>query len=85
MLALSYSTRENASVSYLMSGIVRGLWTSEALTMCEAHDCRIDPHFRGTYSGSSPVRRLRRALTRRRLEPELAKARNSVIDLDTLS
>ena len=84
MLALSYSTRENASVSYLMSAIVRGLWTREALAMCQAHDLKIAPHFRGTYSASSPVRRLRRALTRRRLARELPLARNSVIDLDTI-
>ena len=82
MLALSYSTREHASLSYLMSGIVRGLWTPEALTMCKEHGCRIEPHFRGTYSESSPLRRLRRALTRRRLAPELAKVRDSAIDLD---
>lgn len=82
MLALSYSTRQNAAVSYLMSGIVRGLWTRDALAMCNAHNLAIAPHFRGTYSESSPVRRLRRALTRRRLETELAKVRNSVIDLD---
>lgn len=82
MLALSYSTRENASLSYLMSGIVRGLWTREALAMCKEHGFRIEPHFRGTYSPSSPVRRLRRALTRRRLAGELEKVRDSVIDLD---
>jgi hypothetical protein len=82
MLALSYSTRENASLSYLMSGIVRGLWTREALAMCKEHGFTIEPHFRGTYSESSPVRRLRRALTRRRLAVELATVRNSVIDLD---
>ena len=82
MLALSYSTRENASLSYLMSGIVRGLWTREALAMCKEHGFSIEPHFRGTYSESSPLRRLRRALTRRRLAPELAKVRDSAIDLD---
>lgn len=84
MLALSYSTRENASLSYLMSGIVRGLWTREALAMCKQHGFAIDPHFRGTYSEHSPVRRLRRALTRRRLARELAKVRESVIDLDAI-
>ncbi|HSH39285.1 MAG TPA: hypothetical protein VK993_10905 [Chthoniobacterales bacterium] len=83
MLALSYSTRENAAVSYLMSGIVRGLWTREALAMCKAEGFTIAPHFRGTYSENSPVRRLRRALTRRRLVGELAKVRNSAIDLDS--
>ena len=59
MLALSYSTRENASVSYLMSGIVRGLWTREALAMCTENGFKIAPHFRGTYSANSPLRRLR--------------------------
>ena len=82
MLALSYSTRENASLSYLMSAIVRGLWTREALAMCDAHGFAIRPHFRGTYSANSSVRRLRRALTRRRQERELAKVRGSIIDLD---
>ena len=82
MLALSYSTREHASLSYLMSGIVRGLWTREGLAMCKEHGCRIEPHFRGTYSDSSPLRRLKRALTRRRFAPAQAKVRNSVIDLD---
>ena len=85
MLALSYSTRENAALSYLMSGIVRGLWTREALAMCKAHNFIISPHFRGTYSQRSPVRRLRRALTRRRLDGELAKVRNTVIDLDAIA
>jgi hypothetical protein len=83
MLVLSYSTRENASLSYLMSGIVRGLWTPEALAMCRQHRFTIAPHFRGTYSPYSPIRRMRRALTRRRLERELAKVRNSMIDLDS--
>ena len=82
MLALSYSTRENASVSYLMSAIIRGLWTREALAMCARDKFAISPHFRGTYSSRSPVRRLRRALTRRRLQRELANVRDRVIDLD---
>ena len=84
MRVLSYSTRENASVSYLMSAIVRGLWTRDALAMCAAHNFKIDPHFRGTYSDRSAVSGLRRALTRRRLKSELARARNSVIDLDAI-
>ena len=83
MLALSYSTREHASVSYLMSGIVRGLWTREALAMFKDNGFSIEPHFRGKYSESSPLRRLRRALTRRRLGAELAKVRAGAIDLDS--
>ena len=82
MLAISYSTREDVSMPYLMSGIVRGLWTREALAMCKQNGVKIAPYFRGTYSQYSPVRRWRRAQTHRRLEQELARARAGVIDLD---
>ena len=82
MLALSYSTRENASLSYLMSAIVRGLWTPEALTMCRQHNVAITPRFRGTYSPQALARAVRKRLTQHRLERELARARSSVIDLD---
>ena len=85
MLAISYSTRENVSLPYLMSAIVRGLWTPEALAMCEKNGFSIAPHFRGTYSEYSPIRRWRRAQTRRRLEHELARLREGVIDLDAMS
>ncbi len=47
---LSYSQRANVPLPYLMSAIVRGLWTPEALAMCAAAGCEIRPHFRGTYS-----------------------------------
>jgi len=82
MLAMSYSTREGVSLPYLMSAIVRGLWTRGALAMCEQNNVRIKPHFRGTYSEYSPVRRWRRARTQRRLTKELPLARAGVIDLD---
>jgi hypothetical protein len=84
MLALSYSTRENASLPYLMSAIVRGLWTPEALAMCRENNVSITPHFRGTYSENSLVRRWRRAATRRRLAHELARVRSGVINLDSV-
>ena len=79
---VSYSTRENASLPYLMSAIVRGLWTPDALSMCAEHQLPIEPHFRATYSQNSFLRRWRRAQTRRRLATELAKVRDGVIDLD---
>jgi hypothetical protein len=82
LLALSYSTRENPAIPYLMSAVVRGLWTPEALRLCAEHDLAITPHFRGTYADYSLVRRIRRARTRARLARELACVRGSVLDLD---
>ena len=82
LLALSYSTRENPAVPYLMSAIVRGLWTSEALRMCAEHGVTIAPHFRGTYSENSLLRRVARARTRWRLPRELERARRTILDLD---
>lgn len=82
MSVLSYSTRENPAVRYLMSAIVRGLWTPEALGLCEQHTVAITPHFRGTYSENSLFRRIARARTRWRLPRELARARRTVLDLD---
>ena len=82
MLALSYHTRENAPIPYLMSAIVRGLWTPEALRMCAQNKVAIAPHFRGTYSENSLLRKIRRARTRVRLARELVQARRGVLDLD---
>ena len=82
MRMLAYSTRKDPSVPYLMSAIVRGLWTPEALRMCAEHGVAIEPHFRGTYSENSLFRRIARARTRWRLPRELARARRTVLDLD---
>lgn len=82
MFALSYSTRNNAAVPYLMSAIVRGLWTLEALHMCEHDKIAIAPHFRGTYSENALLRKIRRARTRLRLQTELTRARSGSLDLD---
>lgn len=79
---LSYRTRENAPVSYLMSAIVRGLWTRDALRMCAENGLAITPHFRGTFTENSLLRGLRRARTRKRLPRELEKARRHILDLD---
>lgn len=83
MKMLSYSTRQDAPVPYLMSAIVRGLWTREALAMCGKAGLEIRPHFRGAYSPNRLLQRLRRAQTRRGLRRELAEIRNGIIDLDT--
>src|SRR5205085_9265187 len=65
MKILSYGTRENAPISYLMSAIVRGLWTREALAMCAEAGVEIAPPLRKTYSPNEWLQGWRRALTRR--------------------
>jgi hypothetical protein len=72
MKILSYHRRENAPIRYLMSAIVRGLWTPAALELCRENGIVIEPKFRGTYTANSLLRRLRRFQTRRRLALELA-------------
>lgn len=82
MLALSYSTRENPAIPYLMSAIVRGLWTQEAMRMCAQNNLAIVPHFRGAYSENSFLRKSRLLQMRLLLSPELAQARSGILDLD---
>jgi len=82
MKFLSYSSRENVPVSYLMSAIVRGLWTKEALAMCEAEGLEISPHVRSTYSSSDLLQRLRRTRSRGRLRRELRQRRGKVVALE---
>ncbi len=76
MKIISYSTRTQVPVPYLMSAIVRSLWTPDALRMCNQNQVEIAPHFRGTYSENSLLRKIRRARTRLRLSRELAYASN---------
>ncbi len=82
MLVLSYSSREKTPIPYLMSAIVRGLWTPEALRMCAQNQVTIAPIFRGTYSENSFLRKIRRARTRMHLARELGRVRSGVLDLD---
>lgn len=82
MKILSYSTRAGAPVSYLMSAIVRGLWTPEALRLCDKEGLTIAPRFRGTYTAQPFLRRFRRARTRVRFRSAFAKQVGNVIDLD---
>ena len=72
MKILSYSTRENTPIPYLMSAIVRGLWTPEALAMCDEAGVEITPRFRGTFSSNEWSQRWRRAQTRARLRRYLS-------------
>ena len=83
MKVFSYSSRELAPIKYVMSAIVRGLWTTEALALCRKHDFRISPEVRGTYTDQRWLQRWRRLLTRRRIAHELARLGDAVIDLDS--
>ena len=82
MVVLSYSSREKTPIPYLMSAIVRGLWTPDALRLCAQNQVTIAPTLRGTYSENSLLRRIRRARTRMRLARELGRVRSGVLDLD---
>ncbi len=79
---LSYGRRENSPIPYLVSAIVRGLWTTEALTLCRDHGVTISPRFRSEYSGNSLLRGIRRRLTRRRATRALNAQKQQVLDLD---
>jgi hypothetical protein len=81
MQILSYRSRENTPIHYLMSAISRGLWMPEAIALCRAHDVPIDPFFRPIFSPRSWQRRLRRALGRSRLRRALASQHHRVIAL----
>lgn len=84
MRIFSYSSRELAPIKYVMSAIVRGLWTTEALALCREHDFRISPDVRGVYTEQRWLQRWRRLVTRRRIARELARLREgAVIDLDS--
>src|SRR3954468_10990980 len=50
LLSLSYLQGRAEPIPYLMSAIVRGLWTREALSLCQQAGVEIHPHFRSTHS-----------------------------------
>jgi hypothetical protein len=81
MQILSYASRENAPIRYLMSAISRGLWMPDAIELCRSQGVTIDPFFRPVFPARTWQRRLRRALGRARLRRALAARRNSVIEL----
>lgn len=81
MKILSYSTREEVAVPYLMSAIVRGLWSPDALTLCSDHGVLPSPWFRGTYTRNSLLRGWRRAITRWRGQKALSGMKGRVVDL----
>lgn len=82
MQILSYGRRDNAPIRYLMSAIVRSLWTRDALRMCRARGVAISPQFRRTYTETAWLRGIRRWLTRTDGRRALAQQRRTVLDLD---
>lgn len=82
MKVLSYGRRDNTPIPYLMSAIVRGLWTRDALDMCRDHKVKISPHFRRTYTHVASLRGIRRWLTRRDGARALERQRQRVVTLD---
>jgi hypothetical protein len=83
LLALSYLQRHDVPIPYLMSAIVRGLWTPEAISLCEQAGLEIHPRFRSTYSEVPWQRRFRHGLDRIKLTLALARQGQQVIDLDS--
>lgn len=82
LLSLSYLLRRDRPIPYLMSAIVRGLWTPEALALCRESGLEIQPRFRSEHSDIARQRRLRRGIDRIRLAIALAKQGNRPIELD---
>ena len=82
MQILSYMRRDTSPVQYLMSAIVRGLWTHEAINLCRENAVEIAPLFRGIYSERPALRRWRRWQTRRRATGAIEQQRDQVLQLD---
>lgn len=83
LLSLSYLQRRDAPIPYLMSAIVRGLWTPQAIALCEQARLEIQPHFRSGLSEVAWQRRFRRGLDRIKLAIALAKQGQQPVDLDS--
>ncbi len=78
----SYGAHEPTPIPYLMSGVVRGLWTPEALQLFQTHNFRVSPRFRSRLADGKWLRRWRRARDRVRLAFVLATHRHRPVDLD---
>jgi hypothetical protein len=83
LLSLSYLHRRDRPIPYLMSAIVRGLWTPEALALCNKTGFVIQPRFRSTLSDIQWRRRFRRGLDRISLSLAMARQKPHVINLDS--
>jgi hypothetical protein len=78
----SYARQELVPVPYLMSAILRGLWTPEALALCRAHGVRIQPPIRSELPAGKSARRWRRALGRVRYRWARLRQGSRPVDLD---
>jgi hypothetical protein len=78
----SYARQEAVPIPYLMSAIVRGLWTPEALALCRAHNLPIRPAFRSPLPESKAARRWRRALGRVRYRLARLQQGSRPVELD---
>jgi hypothetical protein len=85
LLVLCYSQLREIPIPYLMSAIVRGLWTPQAISLCEQAGVKIHPRFRSRHSDVAWRRRFRRGLDRIKLPLALARQGQRVIDLDSPS
>ena len=83
LLSLSYLQRQDRPIPYLMSAIVRGLWTPEALALCEEAQLEIQPRFRSPHIHTAWRRRVRRSIDHLTLALALARQRPHVINLDS--
>jgi hypothetical protein len=79
---LSYARSDALPIPYLMSAIVRGLWTPEAVALCRVHGLPIRPAFRSLDPGTKSARRWRRAIDRVRFPFAVALQRGKPLDLD---
>lgn len=81
MCILSYRSRQNTPIPYLMSAISRGYWMPEAIALCRTHGVQIDPFVRPVYAPSRWQRSLRRALGWRYSGHALRARKSGLIDL----
>ena len=78
----TYARNADAPIRYLMSAIVRGLWTPEALALCSEHGVKLQPHFRREFAKRKWLRRWNHALTRAASAIALARQRGKPVELD---
>ncbi|MDQ6862063.1 MAG: hypothetical protein M3032_13030 [Verrucomicrobiota bacterium] len=76
-----YARTAEAPIQYLMSGIVRSLWTPEARTLCRAHGLQIQPHFRSDLVHGKWRRRWARAVTRTRYRIAFARQKGRPVEV----
>jgi hypothetical protein len=82
MLILSYPRNDTAPIPYLMSGIVRALWTPPAIELCREHNFRIKPRFRFADAPTLRGRKFRRAIGRATFAAAYARHLLSPVELD---